>query len=149
MIENVKVIRTLQRLITNFWNTNVRALVWIDPLETISNFKESMRGTGYYFEESALVEFLEKPDTVRMIRAHQYVPASQITMFSDHLITVFSASNDCGQCKNEATVLALSPKGEDELKTFPPLKFIPRETVQIRVLQSDLVPEIVRKRILG
>jgi hypothetical protein len=70
MIESVEVIRALKRLITNFWNTIVRAPVWSDPLEAVSNFKESMRGTGYYFGESALLQFLEKSDAVSIIRAH-------------------------------------------------------------------------------
>lgn len=98
--------------------------MWNDPVTT-NEFKEylklfnlhegfpdyrqgflanSKRGTGFYFCEDALDNFLNNNNYLYIIRAHEVIPLGFQLQMSGKLIWIFSCSNYCGGVNEAAAV---------------------------------------------
>ena len=80
-------------------------LMWSDP-EDIDGWGLSPRGAGYLFGGDVVHQFNSKNSIELIARAHQLVMEGYKHMFSDTLVTVWSAPNYCYRCGNSASVLA-------------------------------------------
>lgn len=93
-------------------------LVWSDP-DNVDRFRESPRGAGFVFGESAVNQFTETNGLELICRAHQMVQQGFQYMFSrSNLVTVWSAPNYCYRCENVASVLMLDENLNRTFKVF-------------------------------
>ena len=84
-------------------------LLWADPSADFNGFQESERGTSFTFGSDAAEDFLEKYDFDLITRAHQVVQDGYEFPFypQQSVVTVFSASNYCGEFGNKGAMLRI------------------------------------------
>jgi len=82
-------------------------VLWSDPDKTIGEWEDSDRGVSFLFGEDPLTEFMNGNNLDLIVRAHQVVDAGYDFPFSPSysIVTVFSAPNYCGDCKNKASIM--------------------------------------------
>ena len=132
-------IRCVRRPIREFVGDVVDDLLWSDPNPNVETFEFSERGAGYDFGEKVFKEFMEKCGFEYMIRAHQVIAGGVESCFDDKLLTVFSASNYCGQENNKAGALQIGSKKMMVRKIFEPIPYIMRHDV---AFEADGLPSI-------
>lgn len=98
-------------------------LLWSDP-EEIDGWGLSPRGAGYLFGGDVTTAFNQTNKIELIARAHQLVMDGYKIMFSDQLVTVWSAPNYCYRCGNVAAILELD---EHLSKTFKVFDAAPQE----------------------
>ena len=82
-------------------------LLWSDPDQDQKGFGISPRGAGYLFGEDVVNTFEEINKIELIARAHQLVMEGFKKMFSNKLVTIWSAPNYCYRCGNAASILKL------------------------------------------
>jgi serine/threonine-protein phosphatase 4 catalytic subunit len=92
--------------------------MWSDPEEGIEGYQKSSRGAGYLFGADSVETFNRKNNLTIICRAHQLVIEGYKIMFSDKLITVWSAPNYCYRCGNVAAILELDENLMRAFKIF-------------------------------
>ena len=105
------------------------SLLWSDPEDSIQEFKESYRGTGYIFGCDAFERFIQKNNINLIIRGHECVDKGFKFSFGGKLITVFSASKYCGCAHNSAAIIQLIDGFDPVAIEFDPIEYIERDTV--------------------
>lgn len=92
-------------------------LLWSDP-EDIDGWGLSPRGAGYLFGADVVSQFNSTNKLDLIARSHQLVMEGYKSMFSDALVTVWSAPNYCYQCGNVASILELDEHLNKNFKIF-------------------------------
>lgn len=110
-------------------------VLWSDPMKNLRGFRQSSRGCGFFFGESALTNFLHENGLTTVVRGHQSIEDG-VDMSMPGLVTVFSASSYCGMRANKAGVYVLRPDDTREAVTFPPLPYFRREMVSHTILHD-------------
>lgn len=105
------------------------SILWSDPEESIQEFKESYRGTGYVFGCDAFHRFVQENKINLFVRGHECVDKGFQFMFGERLITVFSASKYCGCAHNSAGVIQLIDGLNPEAIEFDPIEYVERDMV--------------------
>jgi protein phosphatase len=129
--------RQVDRPVHEFGEDLLDAMLWSDPNPGIYMFEPSNRGAGYLFGEGALVEFLDSNRLKLLVRAHECVNTGCQFAFNDRLATVFGASNYGGLVSNDSAVLEISESSDHEVRQFPPLTYLKRDTVKFGKLGND------------
>ena len=92
-------------------------LMWSDP-EDIDGWGLSPRGAGYLFGADVVQQFNSTNAIELIARAHQLVMEGYKHMFSETLVTVWSAPNYCYRCGNVAAILELDENLNKNYKIF-------------------------------
>ena len=92
-------------------------LLWSDP-EEIDGWGLSPRGAGYLFGGDICTQFNHANGISVIARAHQLVMEGYKWMFTDQLVTVWSAPNYCYRCGNVAAILELDEHLGRSFKVF-------------------------------
>ena len=132
--------RKIERPIDDFGDDLLDAMLWSDPSDNIDFFEPSNRGTGFFFGKEVVADFLNSNSLKLLVRAHECVNNGIEFMFNDKLATVFGASNYCGLVANYSGVLMVKEDCSYEVKTFPALQYLKRETATfMKVVDGKLV----------
>ena len=117
-------IADIERPVVDFADDPVIAsLVWSDPRSDVSMYGVSPRGTGFCYGDEAVKKYLAENGLTAIVRAHECVMEGVKSWFDGRVVTVFSASNYCGQANNLAGVLRVED-GVILRETHPPLPFL-------------------------
>ncbi|KAH0789249.1 Serine/threonine protein phosphatase PP1 isozyme 3 [Histomonas meleagridis] len=111
-MQSLEMIEELPRPLDIPENGFISDLVWADPSADYNGFQESERGTSYTFGADVANDFLDKYDFDLICRAHQVVPDGYEFPFypQQTVVTVFSASNYCGEYGNKGAMLKIDAK---------------------------------------
>lgn len=131
---SIKQIANLEKPIFDFGSELIDPLLWSDPNDSVESFEPSSRGTGFFFSESVLDEFLNLSNLNILIRAHECVMEGSEPKFHNKLITVFSASNYCGIVKNMSAIIKVTAPMEYSFVQFPPLDYLKRP-IHVKTMQ--------------
>lgn len=134
-LKSISQIGNLRRPIQEFDGELVDCLVWSDPSDEVTEggFTPSTRGTGYFFNETAVDEFISNNPEIQMIvRGHECVNDGVEYRFNNKICTVFSASNYCGLVGNSAAILEITGPMQYKERIFPPLEWLLRSNVVFR-----------------
>jgi len=138
------------------WESVMEDLLWSDPGGPKHNgASQNDRGCGCIFGEDIVEEFFEdNPPLNFVIRSHEKKEAGYEVHFHGKLITVFSASNYCGDNGNDGAVLELMPSLEYKIHTFyatPPgdgdEKFSDRYSTLAASVTAKLIHRIAENRL--
>ena len=94
-------------------------LMWSDP-EDIDGWGLSPRGAGYLFGGDVVQQFNQTNSIELIARAHQLVMEGYKHMFTDTLVTVWSAPNYCYRCGNVAAILTINIESVIDFSVFEP-----------------------------
>lgn len=97
-------------------NSIFNDMLWSDPSDR-SGKHESRRGAGCQFGGDVTAKFLRENGLSRIIRSHECVDGIE-NWFNRTLITVFSASNYCGDTGNIGGFLTITPDLQVKSTTF-------------------------------
>lgn len=81
-------------------------LVWSDP-HTARGWNESSRGAGYLFGKDVTLKFNKTNNLDFIARAHQVAESGYHWDHDHSIVTIFSASNYCGQQGNQGAVMEI------------------------------------------
>lgn len=132
-------ISIIPRPIRSFSLNIVEEMLWSDPnpVDKCQYFLPSIRGSGYLFSKSALEAFLNDNELSCIIRGHQMVRRGIERLFDGKVITVFSASNYCGNNTNKAGVLEISFDGKTKDYILEQCKYRLRSTATFYTLEPE------------
>jgi protein phosphatase len=129
--------RNMQRPVHEFGDPVLDAMMWSDPDDHVSMFGPSVRGTGFFFGQEALEEFLQTNSLELIIRAHECVNTGCQFMFNDKCITVFSASNYGGVVRNNSAVFEITAESSYVVRRFAPLQYLRRSAAHFGKVVND------------
>ncbi|AAZ10947.1 serine/threonine protein phosphatase PP1, putative [Trypanosoma brucei brucei TREU927] len=95
-------------------------LLWADPEEAGSGWMESERGVSYTFGEDIVKETCERLDIDVVLRAHQVVDKGYQFFAGRQLVTIFSASNYCGEFTNSGAMMIMDENCKCRFEIFRP-----------------------------
>jgi protein phosphatase len=144
-LETPNQIKLIHRPLPNFNDSLVEGLVWNDSFLGVEKFTKSSRNSGYLFGRKHVIKFLQENSLKMIIRARESAQNGIQFMFSKHLVTVFSASNYCGNKFNWGGVLRLQENGEIQTQQFEPLIYLRRSNVTFtnNILSDHLLSKIL------
>jgi len=96
-------------------------LLWSDPEEhgNPCGYDDNERGCSVVFNSVTASQFCEKFGLMFICRAHQMVEKGYEFFGDRRLVTIFSASNYCGDSGNDGAVLVVNSACEGVFITFP------------------------------
>ena len=94
-------------------------LLWSDPDPETALWERSERGISFTFGKAALARFLEDNNLDLVCRAHQVVQDGYLFFGDKQLVTVFSATNYCGEFDNSGALMSID---EDLVCSFQILR---------------------------
>lgn len=84
-------------------------LVWSDPEQNTQDWADNERGCSHTFGPRIVQDFCQKHDLCFVCRAHQVMDHGYEFFAKRKLVTVFTASNYCGDYGNRGSILQVDP----------------------------------------
>eukprot|EP00927_Polykrikos_kofoidii_P059675 TRINITY_DN54817_c0_g1_i1.p1 TRINITY_DN54817_c0_g1~~TRINITY_DN54817_c0_g1_i1.p1 ORF type:complete len:978 (-),score=172.46 TRINITY_DN54817_c0_g1_i1:95-2710(-) len=85
-------------------------ILWSDPMDHRSGRMPSPRGAGTLFGADVTERFCEENGLSFVIRSHELKMNGYEWHHNQRCLTVFSASNYCGSCRNDGAVCDITPR---------------------------------------
>nr|XP_035111746.2 serine/threonine-protein phosphatase PP1-gamma catalytic subunit-like [Callithrix jacchus] len=82
-------------------------LLWSDPDKDFLGWGENDRGASFTFAAEVVAKFLHKHDVDLICRAHQVVEEGYEFFAKRQLVTLFSASNYCGEFDKAGVMMSV------------------------------------------
>jgi protein phosphatase len=120
----------IPRPISHFEPKSIEDLMWSDPSETCPDVTPSMRGLGVTYGINSVSRFLSQSGLEIVIRGHQAITCGVEEALNQKVLTVFSASNYCGESKRKSGIVKILDGGSWEKHVFSPLPMIRRSDIQ-------------------
>eukprot|EP00758_Cryptobia_borreli_P000445 Tbor_TRINITY_DN1103_c0_g1::TRINITY_DN1103_c0_g1_i1::g.15557::m.15557/K06269/PPP1C; serine/threonine-protein phosphatase PP1 catalytic subunit len=95
-------------------------ILWSDPEAGIHGWGYSERGVSCTFGADIVKKFCQKVDLDLIIRAHQVMNKGYEFFADRRLVTVFSASNYCGEFENSGAMLMMDEDLKCRFQVFKP-----------------------------
>ena len=96
-------------------------LLWSDPAEDIKGWGASERGVSFTFGADVVKKFCDNAGIDIILRAHQ-VMENGYSFFADRrLVTIFSASNYCGEFTNNGATMVMAEDCRCSFQIFKPV----------------------------
>jgi serine/threonine-protein phosphatase PP1 catalytic subunit len=97
-------------------------LLWSDPDHSITGWGSNDRGVSYTFGANVVRDFLDRNELDLVCRAHQVVEKGYEFMPQSNrmLVTIFSATNYCGEFPNHGGLMRVDDKLTCSFITFKP-----------------------------
>lgn len=95
-------------------------LVWSDPEEGSSGWCQSERGVSFTFGADIVKKMCDNLGIDVVLRAHQVVDNGYSFFAGRQLVTVFSASNYCGEFTNKGAMLMMDADCKCSFHVFKP-----------------------------
>jgi diadenosine tetraphosphatase ApaH/serine/threonine PP2A family protein phosphatase len=130
LLFKVSQLKKLERPYHEFSNKLINDILWSDPRNVIG-FRNSYRGMGCYFGETSLKKFLINNHLDLLVRGHECVYECKYT-HGNKCLTVFSASNYCGESGNKSSALVVHSSKERKILNFEPIKYLKRSEVILK-----------------
>lgn len=117
----------------------LKDILWSDPVfdSSIKDYAESHRGMGHHFGINPITSFLKRNGYSILVRGHQCVSNGFEYHLSYKVVTVFSASNYCGDTNNKSAVMLISEGERYSCENFDPLPYI--ERINVALTPIDLM----------
>jgi protein phosphatase len=128
-LKKIEQIKEIKKPLTFFDSSIISGLLWSDPMQIQSVFREGPRGRGYIFGQEEVKLFNKQNNLNLIIRGHECIPQGNRFIFENQFVTVFSASNYCGAAENSSGVLIISNSGEIQKRAFSIFKYLRRKDV--------------------
>ena len=128
-------ITNLKRPIFGYEDEVLMSIVWSDPSTQTDTYLPSSRGSGFFFGEEALSQFLRSQVLDFLVRGHECINDGVEYQLNGKMATVFSASNYCGMLGNQAGVLMLNKDKTRRHEIFESLTYLRRH--QARFIESE------------
>ncbi|OHT10006.1 Ser/Thr protein phosphatase [Tritrichomonas foetus] len=142
---DINSLNSIKRPLNSFDDEPVLSILWSDPNESVTEYIESPRGSGYFFGAEPLKTFLEANNLTLLIRGHQCIDKGCEFGLNEQVVTVFSASFYCGNKPNKAGVLIIKSDNSREVVTFPALRYIMRYDALFLESSSETSLQLVSK----
>lgn len=104
-LDRVQKIKLFRRPLQLMEGHLAEEILWSDPNPEIRDWGASPRGISVTYGMDALYKFLEENELDLVCRGHEVVEDGYEFMWSRKLLTIFSATNYCGQFDNSGGVL--------------------------------------------
>ena len=143
--ESIKQLEDIHRPVHEYDFEPLISAVWSDPFDEIDTYKNSPRGSGYLFGEKAITKFLDDQGLDVLVRGHQSISEGVAYHLNGKCITVFTASNYCGQTPNMAGILILKHNQTPQPITFPPIVYIKRDSATFLQSSSETTFQLSSK----
>ncbi|EAN91525.1 putative serine/threonine-protein phosphatase PP1 [Trypanosoma cruzi] len=95
-------------------------ILWSDPEENSCGWMQSQRGVSYTFGEDVVRRACENLKIDVVLRAHQVVDNGYAFFAERRLVTIFSASNYCGEFTNSGAMLMMDENCKCSFQVFKP-----------------------------
>lgn len=117
----------------------LKDILWSDPAfdSTVTDYAESHRGLGHHFGINSINSFLKRSGYSILVRGHQCVSNGFEYHLNYKVVTVFSASNYCGDTNNKSAVMLISEGDRYNCENFEPLPYI--ERINVALTPIDLM----------
>jgi protein phosphatase len=144
-LKSLNQLKSIKKPISNYTNSLISGLVWSDPFEEATKFLKNNRGAGYLFGKFPLQSFLQNYSLKMLIRAHECAYNGINYDLDNRVVTVFSASNYCGNSMNKSGVLMIKDNGEVQTQIFQSFQYLMREKV---IFHDDVLPNLLMSTII-
>lgn len=95
-------------------------ILWADPEEGARGFSPSDRGVSFIFGEDVVNKTCKRLEIDIVIRAHQVVDNGYAFFADRKLVTIFSASNYCGEFTNSGAMMLMDKNCRCKFQIFKP-----------------------------
>lgn len=95
-------------------------MLWSDPEEGISGWHPSDRGVSFTFGDDVVRRACERLGIDIVLRAHQVVDNGYSFFADRQLVTIFSASNYCGEFTNNGAMMVMDANCRCKFQVFKP-----------------------------
>lgn len=112
--QKIEQLKNIVRPMNEIYGGIADEILWSDPSENVDLYRSSQRGIGYEFGHKAISNFLKENKYKLLIRAHQQIQNGFEYSLDNLVLTVFSASNYCGEFDNFCGIIIIDENSEKE-----------------------------------